>query len=109
MELRHILFKGIDLDNENKFMVNLTEINSIEKIKFSLRRSNFVTNLEENAKIETNIMKWNYYDKIHRLSQFCHALNKSDKEDQIMRDLILIRKEVDKLEHDFIFRKYYAT
>ena len=108
MELRHILFKGIDLDNENKFMVNLTEINSIEKIKFSLRRSNFVTNLEENAKIETNIMKWNDYHKIHQLSQFCHGLNKSDKEDEILRDLILIRKEVDKLEHDFIFRKYYA-
>lgn len=67
------------LDTENRFTIDLTKTNSIEQIKFSLCRNYFVASLKVNVKIGTDKTKWSNRDKIHQLSEFSRALNKSDK------------------------------
>ena len=67
MEARYIFFKQLNLDEENKFEIDLNRDNIFGSLKFSPRREYSVTNLKINANIETDVMKWNNYKKIPEL------------------------------------------
>ena len=85
-------------------MLGLSDSNSVEKFKFSLGRKYLITNLKVNAKIKRDITKQNNYNKIHKVSEFCGELR--GKKNEIIPNLILDRKEIDKLENEFISREY---
>ena len=71
MEGKQIFFKQLDLDEENRFKIDLNSNKIIERLKFSTHRKYSVTNLKTNANIETAITKGNNYSKICELSDFC--------------------------------------
>ena len=104
MEPQYVFSKEVNLDSKSRFLLGLTDSNSVEKLKFSLRRKYLITNFKVNAKIKTDITKQNNYNKIHKVSEFCGELR--EKTNEIIPNLILDRKEIDKLENEFISREY---
>ena len=55
-------------------------------------------------KSKQDITKQNNYNKIHKVSEFCGELR--EKTNEIIPNLILDRKEIVKLENEFISREY---
>ena len=54
MEPKYIYFKMLDLDNENKFNIELPKENVVEKVKLK-KSSYFLMGLKINPKIEDDI------------------------------------------------------
>lgn len=59
------------MSKKKRFLIDLRENNVAESLNFSPRRKYSVTNLKMNANIKTDITKWNNYNKIRKLSNFC--------------------------------------
>lgn len=59
------------MSKKERFLIDLRENNVAESLNFSPRRKYSVTNLKINANIKTDITKWNNYNKICKLSNFC--------------------------------------
>ena len=74
-------------------------------MRFSPRRKYYVTNLKVNANLDTNITKWNDYNKIHKLSNFCRKLINEGEKDIVLNYLILKRNEIYELKHDIVIDK----
>ena len=51
MEPCYIFIKNSDLDDENKFLVELTSHNEVEKVKLSRSNKYFILNLKIDAKL----------------------------------------------------------
>ena len=59
MEPRYVFLKEIDLDEENRFTLNLIAENTVEKIKLLSLRTYFLTSLKVIANTKTDKIKWN--------------------------------------------------
>ena len=57
MEPQYVFSKEVNLDSKSRFLLGLTDSNSVEKLKLSLRRKYLITNFKVNAKIKTDITK----------------------------------------------------
>ena len=78
MEPKYIFFKTIDLNNDNKFDIELRKENPVEKIKFLKRNNYLLTGLKINLKIEDKLTRWSDYKGIKKLSdQINEILKKS--------------------------------
>ena len=78
MEPKYIFFKTIDLNNDNKFNIELRKENPVEKIKFLKRNKYLLTGLKINLKIEDKLARWSDYKGTKKLSdQINEILKKS--------------------------------
>ena len=81
IEARYIFFKQLDLEGGNKFEIDFNIGHIVESLNFSTRRRYSVTNLKIKGNIKSDITKtkWNDYNNIHELSNFCQKLIKESK------------------------------
>ena len=75
MEQRYLIFvifvNELELNSEHTFSLNFKNNNNIGQIHFLPNKKYFITNLKLPVKIETEIKKWNDYDKIVTILSFC--------------------------------------
>ena len=69
----------MERDGAYRFSLNFKENESIKQIHFPPRKKYFVANLKPPVRIETQIEKWNDYDKIQELSIFFQKLVAEDE------------------------------
>ena len=70
MEPQYIYLKSANLDDENKFKIELTKDNKVKEVKISKNQNYLWTNLKISRRIEEHITKWNDYNRIKKLSDF---------------------------------------
>ena len=70
MEPQYIYLKSANLDDENKFKIELTKDNKVKEVKISKNQNYLWTNLKISPRIEEHITKWNDYNRIKKLSDF---------------------------------------
>ena len=118
MEPVHIFYKDLPVDENNIFIVNLTEKNQVEEVKFKKSREYAVTGLSVNQDIGTDFIAVGETDREEVLSKLIQTLVKGKREpylfsiifnEEAMGKLILFErrssKEVPFIEYTF----YNAT
>ena len=118
MEPVHIFYKDLPVDENNIFIVNLTEKNQVEEVKFKKSREYAVTGLSVNQDIGTDFIAVGETDREKVLSKLIQTLVKGKREpylfpiifnEEAMGKLILFErrssKEVPFIEYTF----YNAT
>ena len=76
MEPKYIYLKNIHLDNNNKFDIELTKGNAVEKTRFLKRNNYLLTGLNISPKIEDDLTKCPDYKKIKKLSNKINEIKK---------------------------------
>ena len=118
MEPVHIFYKDLPVDENNIFIVNLTEKNQVEEVKFKKLREYAITGLSVNQDIGTDFIAVGETDREEVLSKLIQTLVKGKREpylfpiifnEEAMGKLILFErrssKEVPFIEYTF----YNAT
>ena len=67
MELQYIYSKVLDLDEDNKYTIELTKGKEVENVKISKASKYLLTNLKISPKIEVDIQKWKDYERIKNI------------------------------------------
>ena len=67
MELQYIYSKVLDLDEDNKYTIELTKGKEVENVKISKASKYLLTNLKISPKIEEDIQKWKDYERIKNI------------------------------------------
>ena len=70
MEPQYIYLKSANLDDENKFKIELTKDNNVKEVKISKNQNHLWTNLKISPRIGKHTTEWNDYKRIKKLSDF---------------------------------------
>ena len=95
MELEYIFFHELELYDEHKFALDFQKNDIGKQIHFSCRKKYFITQSKAFVEKEKYIKKWNDYEKIVELSNFCQKLVAEDERDIGLKEIEFVSDKKD--------------